>query len=275
VASGLTTAFLIAGISSYRLLRGDHSDSVIKSFKTAIIMAALLMPLQILAGHEHGINTKEYQPAKLAAMEGAWETQKGAPLVLFGIPNEETRTNDYAIEIPYLASIIVTHSMDGEIQGLNDFEKHPPVKPVFFSFRIMVGIGMLMLLVSFLGCYFLFRKQTMPKWYLRVLVAMTFSGTIATIAGWYVTEIGRQPWLVHGVMTTQEALGSVSGGMVLSTLLVYLGVYLFLTIAYVSTLFYMARKAGDGSNIDPEKQVIIGGERHTIITKPRQEENLT
>ncbi|MEM7620993.1 MAG: cytochrome ubiquinol oxidase subunit I [Pseudomonadota bacterium] len=265
LASGLTTAFLIAGISAYRLLRGDRASSVRKALTTAIVLAAILMPLQVIAGHEHGINTKEYQPAKLAAMEGAWETQKGAPLVLFGIPDETERKNHFSIEIPYLASIIVTHSLDGEIKGLNDFEAHPPVKPIFFGFRLMVGIGVLMLIISWVGCYLLWRNKETPKLYLYALVGMTFSGVVATIAGWYVTEIGRQPWLVQGVLTTKEALGPVTGGMVLSTLLVYLSIYAFLTIAYIVTLFHMARKAGDGSERDPERQIIQGGERHTAI----------
>ena len=173
--------------------------------------------------------------------------------------------NDFAIEIPYLASIIVTHSLDGEIKGLNDLGDHPPVKPIFFGFRLMVGIGMLMLLTSWLGAYFIVKNQEMPKAYLYGLIGMTFSGAVATIAGWYVTEIGRQPWLVQGVLRTKDALGPVSGGMVLSTLLVYLAVYAFLTIAYITTLFYMARKAGDGSNRDPEKQVIVGDERFAIM----------
>ena len=187
----------------------------------------------------------QYQPAKLAAMEGAWETKQGAPLVLFGIPNAAERRNDFAIEIPYAASIIVTHSMDGEIKGLNAFDVHPPVKPLFFGFRLMVGLGMLMLVVSWFGAYLLLRKQQLSRPYLYVLVAMTFSGTIATIAGWYVTEIGRQPWLVQGVLMTQDALGTVSGGMVFSTLIVYLGIYAFLTVAYIATLFYLAKNAAD------------------------------
>lgn len=266
LASGLTAAFLIAGISAYRLLRGDHAPSAIKALKTAIFLAAILIPLQIKAGHQHGINTKEYQPAKLAAMEGAWETQKGAPLVVFGIPNEETRSNDFAIEIPYLASLVVTKSIDGEIKGLNEFgDKIPPVAPVFFGFRLMVGIGVLMLLTSWLGAYLILRKKVIPPLYLKLLVAMTFSGTIATIAGWYVTEIGRQPYLVYGVLSTAEALGPITGGMVLSTLIMYLSVYAFITVAYIYTVFHMARKAGDGSKRDPEKQVIIGGERLTVI----------
>lgn len=271
LASGLTASFLIAGLSAYRYLRNDRSPSVMKALKTSLVLAAILMPMQIVAGHEHGINTKEYQPAKLAAMEGAWETKQGAPLVLFGLPDEEARTNHFSIEIPYLASLIVTHKIDGEIKGLNDFEKTPPVAPVFFAFRIMVGIGMLMLLMAFVGSYFVLRNRELPKYYSYGLVAMTFSGCIATIAGWYVTEIGRQPWLVQGVMTTQEALGPISGGMVLSTLIVYLAVYAFLTVAYIMTLFYMARRAGDGGKRDPEKQVIVGGERLSAIPAPAAE----
>lgn len=265
LSSGLTTSFLISGLSSYRILRGDKSDSVIKSLKFSVLLAAILIPLQILAGHEHGLNTKEYEPAKLAAMEGAWETRSPAPVVLFGIPNEETRTNDYSVEIPYLGSIIVTHSLDGEVTGLNDLKEHPPVKPLFFGFRLMVGIAMLMLFTSWFGAYFIMFKKHLPRKYLYILVAMTLSGAVATMAGWYVTEIGRQPWLVHGVLRTKDALGPVTGGMVLSTLIVYLVIYVFLSVTYVTTLFYMARKAGDGSKDDPEKRVIMGGERHNII----------
>lgn len=263
LASGLTASFLIAGLSAYRLLRGDKSAPVRKALKTAIILAAILIPLQILAGHEHGLNTKKYQPAKLAAMEGAWETKQGAPLVLFGIPNKEERRNDFSIEIPYLASIIVTHSMDGEIKGLNDFEVHPPVASVFFGFRVMIGIGMLMLVTSWFGVLFFLRGKELPQYYLYGLVGMTLSGCIATIAGWYVTEIGRQPWLVQGVLSTKDALGPVSGGMVLSTLLVYLSIYAFLTLAYIYSLFYLARRAGDGGKRDPQRSTPLLGERHS------------
>lgn len=271
LASGLTAAFLIAGLSAYRLMKGDQAPSVSKALKTAIILAAILIPLQIFAGHEHGLNTKEYQPAKLAAMEGAWETKKGAPLVLIGLPNEAERRNDYAVEIPYLASIIVTHKMDGEIKGLNDFDLHPPVAPVFFSFRIMVGIGTAMLILSWAGAYLLARKRPLPKFYLYALVAMTFSGCIATIAGWYVTEIGRQPWLVQGVLLTKDAIGPVESGMVLSTLIVYLAIYAFLTVAYVYSLFYLARKAGDGGTHDPERSAPLAGERHSSVINTNKE----
>jgi len=266
VASGLTAAFLIAGLSAFRWLRKDHSRAVIKALKTGVFLAAILIPLQIFLGHEHGLNTKEYQPAKLAAMEGAWETKQGAPLVVFGLPNEETRQNDYEIAIPNLASLIVTHKWDGEIKGLEEFELHPPVAPVFWGFRIMVGIGMLMLLISWIGSFQLWRTGTINKPMAYILVGMTLSGCVATIAGWYVTEIGRQPWLVQGVLSTKDALGPVTGGMVFSSLTVYLAIYLFLTIAYISTLFYMAKKAGDGSSRDPQKQKAQGEERLNIPT---------
>lgn len=271
LASGLTASFLIAGLSAYRVLRGDKCSSAMKALKTSVFLAAILIPIQIFAGHEHGLNTKEYQPAKLAAMEGAWETKQGAPLVLFGIPNEEEKRNEFAIEIPYLASLIVTHKMDGEIKGLEEFELHPPVAPVFYGFRIMVGIGMLMLLVSWVGSAYLIRNKDLPQYLLYTLVGMTLAGCVATISGWYVTEIGRQPWLVQGVLSTKDALGPVSGGMVFSTLVVYLAIYAFLTIAYIYTLFYMARKAGTGEARDPEKQYIVGGERLTVATKALEE----
>lgn len=265
LASGLTASFLIAGISAYRLLIGDTSAPVMKALRTGIFLAAILIPLQIFAGHEHGLNTKVHQPAKLAAMEGAWETKTGAPLVLFGLPNKEERRNDYAIEIPYLASLIVTHHINGEIKGLEEFEVHPPVTPVFFGFRIMIGIGMLMLGMSWLGSFLLLREKELPRIYLYGLVGMTLSGCFATIAGWYVTEIGRQPWLVQGVLATKDALGPISGGMVLSTLLVYLGTYAFLSVAYVYSLFYLAGKAGDGDAHDPQRSEPLTGERHSQI----------
>jgi cytochrome d ubiquinol oxidase subunit I len=265
MASFITSSFLIAGVSAFRLVRGDHSNAIRHALKTALIVAAIAAPLQIMIGHEHGINTHHHQPQKLAAMEAAWETKNGAPLVLIGWPNEETQKNDYAITIPNLASLIVTHSLDGEIKGLKDFESHPPVKPLFFGFRIMVGLGLLMLAMAWTGMFFIITGRKIPKIYLKGLVAMTFAGTLAAIAGWYVTEIGRQPWLVWGILKTKDALGSVTGGMVFSTLITYLVIYGFLTLAYIYVVFHLARKAGDGTKLDPERQVIITGERHTSM----------
>ncbi|WP_374536747.1 cytochrome ubiquinol oxidase subunit I [Chitinimonas taiwanensis] len=244
LASGLTVAFLLAGLSAYRWLRGDKAASVLASLKTGIYLAAALIPLQIFVGDMHGLNTLEHQPAKIAAVEGIWETERGAPMLLFALPNSATRSNDYAIGIPKLASLILKHDPNGEIRGLNEFVgQHPPVPPLFWAFRIMVGVGMLMLLLSWLGSWQLRRHGAPQRWLAMALVGMTFSGWVATLAGWYVTEIGRQPWLVYGVLRTADAASKVPAGMIASTLFAYLALYAALIVAYVSVLFYLARKA--------------------------------
>jgi cytochrome d ubiquinol oxidase subunit I len=259
LASGLTAAFLVAGLSAYRWLRGDRSSGVMKALRTGVLSAAALIPLQIFVGDLHGLNTFEHQPAKIAAMEGVWETQRGVPLLLFALPNEAERRNDYEISIPRGASLILTHSLDGEIKGLNEFEgMHPPVAKVFWSFRIMVGVGLIMLAVSWVAAWQLVRRKMLSPWVAKALVGMTFSGWIATVAGWYVTEIGRQPWLVHGVLATKDAVGDVPAAMVAVSLTMYLGVYVVMLFAYISVLFYMARKAGSNgpaSMGEPEKGV--------------------
>lgn len=244
IASGLTAAFLIAGISAYRILKDDHKPAPRLALKTAATAAALLIPLQILLGDMHGLNTLHHQPAKIAAMEAVWHTEKNVPLVLFAIPDKETKSNKYAIEVPNMASIILTHTTDGEIKGLNEFpDAHPPVAPLFFGFRIMVGMGMLMLLVSWAGCWQIYRRKEVSPLMLKVFVGMTFSGWIATLAGWYVTEIGRQPWLVTGVLKTVDAVTSTPASSVGTSLAIYLTLYVVLLIAYIRTLFVMARKS--------------------------------
>ncbi len=245
LASGLTVAFLVAGVSAYRWLRGDRVASVKVALKTGVTLAAVLIPLQILVGDAHGLNTFHHQPAKLAAIEGVWHTERGAPLLLFALPDEATQSNRYAVGIPKLASLIITHSTDGEIRGLNEFPgAHPPVAKVFWSFRVMVAVGVAMLLASWLAAWQLRRRGEPAPWLARVLVAMTFSGWLATLAGWFVTEIGRQPWLVTGILRTADAASAVGGGMILSTLLMYLALYTVLLASYVSVVFYLAKKAG-------------------------------
>ncbi|WP_410498045.1 cytochrome ubiquinol oxidase subunit I [Chitinibacter sp. S2-10] len=243
LASGLTVAFLIAGVSAFQWLKGQRQAGVQAALKTGITLAAVLIPLQIVVGDAHGLNTLQHQPAKIAAVEGVWHTERGAPLMLFALPNAETRTNDYAIGIPKVASLILTHELDGEIKGLNEFNEHPPVSKVFWSFRVMVGVGILMLLASWLGCWQIHRKNTLSPLVGKLLIAMTFAGWVATVAGWYVTEIGRQPWLVQGVLLTKDAASNVPVGMILSTLLMYLALYFFLLASYISVVFYLAKKA--------------------------------
>ncbi len=246
LASGLTVAFLVASLSAWRRLRGDASAEVKATLRTGLVLGAVLIPLQILAGDLHGLNTLEHQPAKVAAMEGIWETERGAGLRLFALPNEDTRSNDYEIQIPKLASLILTHELDGELKGLNDFEHHPPVAPVFWSFRVMVGIGLLMLAVSWLGVWQLKRRGEPARWLLRVLVGMSFAGWVATLAGWYVTEIGRQPWVVYGVVSTADAASSVPAPLIGISLGLYLSIYIVLLTAYISVLFHLMHKASKG-----------------------------
>ena len=243
LASGLTVAFLVAGISAHRWLRGQRSADVQAALRTAVRLAAVLIPLQIAAGDQHGLNTLQHQPAKIAAMEGLWQSARGAPMVVFGLPDEALRANRYEIAIPHLASVYLTHSLDGEIKGLDDFADHPPVAPVFFAFRVMVGMGMLMLFVSWFAAWKLRRGRPLTAGLARGLVAMTFSGWVAVLAGWYTTEVGRQPWLATGILRTADAASLVPAPMIATTLAMYVALYAFLLAAYVSVLFYLAGKA--------------------------------
>lgn len=257
LASGLTASFLIAGISAYRWLKDDREPQVRYALRSAVVLAAVLIPIQIFAGDQHGLNTLEHQPAKIAAMEANWKTGPSVPLVLFALPDEQARENHYEIAIPNIASFILTHDFAGEVPGLDQFEgNHPPVAPVFFAFRVMVGVGLLMLAVSWAGVWTLWRRQgEVPTWLARALVAMTFSGWVATLAGWYTTEIGRQPWLVTGLLRTADAVTAVPGPMIGLSLAMYLTIYGVLLTAYISVLFYLAR-AGKKADGDPEDGAI-------------------
>ncbi len=273
LASGLTVAFLIAGISALRLLWGDRKESVKSTMRFGVILGAVLIPIQILAGDLHGLNTLEHQPQKVAAMEGNWETRGNVPLVLFAIPDEEARENRFEIGIPNGASLILKHKVDGVVPGLNDFVAedgtalHPPVAPVFWSFRIMVATGMAMLALSWAGVYMLRRRGAgqMPTVMLLAFAGMAFSGWIATLAGWYTTEIGRQPWLVHGVLTTEQAVADVPAPMVLSTLIVYLAVYAALIVAYMGTVTYLAWKASRGEPLSTRRYPRSGEAEVAVI----------
>ena len=268
LASGLTVAFLVAGVSAFRYLLGDRSDSVAATLRFGAILGAVLIPVQIFMGDMHGLNTLEHQPAKVAAMEGNWETQSNVPLILFALPDEEARENRFEIGIPNMASIILKHKAEGVVPGLNDFVAedgtvlHPPVNKVFWSFRIMVGTGFAMLALTWFAVWRLSRRDIatgdrwqidrLPKLALYAFVAMAFSGWIATLAGWFTTEIGRQPWLVTGVLTTEAAVADVPAPMVLSTLIAYLAVYAILLVIYIGTITYLARKATAGEQL-PER----------------------
>lgn len=243
LASGLTAAFIVSGISAYKILKGDPSKASKQAMHVGIIIAAIIIPVQIFVGDASGLLVLKHQPDKLAAIEAIWHTEKPAALNLFAWPNEETRSNDFDIAVPHLGSLILTHSWDGEIKGLNEFAEHPPVAPVFFSFRIMAGIGFLMLFVSWISVFQLWRKKEVSRWMQKALFTMTFSGWIAVIAGWYVTEIGRQPWIVYGLLKTSDAVAPHGPTVMITSLTVYILLYLFLLVSYLTVLFYMTNKA--------------------------------
>ena len=247
LASGLTCAFLLTGLSAWQTLRGVGQRAAPKVMRVGLTLAALLIPVQIFVGDAHGLNTLKHQPAKIAAMEGVWDTERGAPLLLFAIPDNAARTNHFEIKVPKMASLILTHELDGEIKGLNSFgDAHPPALPLFFAFRVMVGMGMLMLGVSWLG-WWLYRRAkwqpaALPRALLWLFSLMTFSGWVATVAGWYVTEIGRQPFIVYGLIRTADVVSAVPSAMIGLTLALYITLYIALIVAYVTVLKYMAEK---------------------------------
>ena len=247
LASALTCAFLLTGLSAWQVLRGVAQRSAPRVMRVGLTLAAVLIPVQIFVGDMHGLNTLKHQPAKIAAMEGIWNTERGVPLLLFAIPDNATRTNHFEIKVPKLASLILTHELDGELKGLNSFgDAHPPPLPLFIGFRIMVGVGMLMLATSWLG-WWLYRRAkwrtaAMPRAVLWLFAGMTFSGWVATVAGWYVTEIGRQPFIVYGLIRTADVASSVPSAMIGLTLAMYVTLYLALIVAYVTVLKYMAEK---------------------------------
>ena len=262
MASGLTVAFFLAGLSAWQLLRGAANVSTPKVLRVGLTLAAMLIPLQIVVGDMHGLNTLHHQPQKIAAMEGVWETERGAPLLLFAWPDENTRSNRFEIAVPKVASLILTHEAEGEIKGLNDFKgQHPPVAPLFFGFRAMVGMGMLMLATSWLG-WWIYRRRgwvasALPRPLLWGLSAMTFSGWVATVAGWYVTEIGRQPFVVYGLLRTADVASNVPSPLIALSLAMYVTLYFALIVAYIGVVKYMAEKPVDMAGPDPSALAVV------------------
>jgi cytochrome d ubiquinol oxidase subunit I len=250
LASTLTVAFLLSGLAAWQLLRGSAGRSAPKVLRVGLTIAAVAAPLQILAGDLHGLNTLRHQPQKIAALEAVWDTERPAALRLFAWPSERDRANHFEIAIPTLGSWILTHSADGEIKGVNAFgDERPPVAPLFFAFRIMVGVGLLMLAAGWIGLW-LFRRarwdaNALPRRFLQLLAAMTFAGWLATVCGWYITEIGRQPFIVFGLLRTADIASKTAAPMIATTLTLYVTLYLALVVAYVAVLKYMAEKRED------------------------------
>ncbi len=229
-AAYLTTAFVVGGIGAFYLWRGRHVPHARVMLGMAMIMAVLVAPSQLLLGDLHGLNTLEHQPVKVSAMEGLWETQRGAPLKLFGWPDQQAEVTRYAVEIPKLSSLILTHSLDGEVKGLKEWppEERPPVAWVFWSFRVMVGIGVLMIMTGAAALVLYLRKRLFDtRWFQFWCMALTPVGFVAVLAGWFVTEIGRQPYAVYNLLRTQEAVSPVTGSPVALSLAAFVVTYGF------------------------------------------------
>ena len=227
-AAYLTTSLVVLSVGARYLTQGRFIEEAKTMVRMGLGMVAVLAPLQLVIGDAHGLNTAQHQPAKVAAMEAHWDGSKPADLVLFAWPDEKAETNHFEIAIPNLASFIITHDINGLFKGLKDFkaEERPPVKPVFFAFRVMVGIGMLMIAIGFVGAFLWWRKKVFEtSWYLTPLTYAWPLGFIAILAGWWVTETGRQPYVIYGILKTVDAVSPVSFWAVLTSLILFVLVY--------------------------------------------------
>jgi cytochrome d ubiquinol oxidase subunit I len=245
-AAFLTSAFVVAGVSAWQLLRGVAGGEARRALTLGVVLAAVLAPLQVFIGDQHGLNVKQHQPVKVAAMEGLWQTARGVPLVLFALPDMAAETNHFEIAIPKLTSLILTHDLDGEVKGLTEVppSDRPNVPIVFFSFRVMVGIGFLMVAVAWAAAWMLWRRRLAEsRPLLWALTIMSPSGFIAVLAGWLVAEVGRQPYVVYGLMRTADAVSPVTRGEVATSLALFVVVYVALLGAF---LWYVARLINRG-----------------------------
>lgn len=247
LAAFIVAAMIVAGCAAWHLLRGRRDRAIRKSFSMALWMLLLVVPLQIAAGDAHGLNTRKYQPAKIAAIEGLWATERGGTsLNLFGWPDMAQETTHFALKVPHLGSLILTHTWDGEIQGLKSFPKEDrPFSPlVFWSFRLMVAMGLLMLLIAVLGLWLRRGKRLYhAAWFQRLVLLSAPAGLVALLAGWVTTEAGRQPWVVYGVLRTKDAASAITVNQVGTSLLTFVVVYF---LVFGTGGYYMLRLMAKG-----------------------------
>lgn len=274
IAAYLTTAFVVGGVGAYYFLKQKYLVHAKIMLSMALLMAVIVAPVQLFVGDLHGLNTLEHQPAKVAAMEGIWDDEKGAGLRLFALPDQEKQSNRYEVVVPKLASFILTHEWDGEIKGLKNWplEEQPPVAIVFWSFRVMVAIGLAMILTGLLAVWFYFRKtlftnRLFHKW----CVLMAPSGFIAILAGWFVTEVGRQPYTVYGVFKTSNSVSPVIGSQVALSLMLFIVVY---TVLFGVGVYYMFKlfKKGPATVGDGQKYYYGHGVEATVTRQLSQQE---
>jgi len=228
IATYLTTSLVVAATGARYLLAGRFREEAMTMLRMGLGMLAVMAPLQAVVGDLHGLNTLKYQPAKIAAIEAHWEDKGPMDLVLFAWPDMQAERNHAEIAIPRLGSLVLTHDWNGRVKGLKDYPRadRPPVAPVFFSFRLMVGLGVLMIAIGWLGWWLLWRRKLeATRWFLRALVHAWPVGFVALLAGWMVTEIGRQPWIAYGVLRTADAVSPVTAAQVLVSLLLFVLVY--------------------------------------------------
>ncbi|MGJ4998871.1 cytochrome ubiquinol oxidase subunit I [Bradyrhizobium sp. HKCCYLS3077] len=247
-ASFITGGFVVVGVSAFWLWRGRPADqpAARKAFSVCLGLMAVLVPAQMLIGDQHGLNTRKYQPMKLAAIEARWETARRVPINVIAWPDEKAERNEYALEIPLLGSLILTHSLDGEVKGLKEVpaSERPPVLPVFLAFRVMVGCGMLLLAVAFTGLYLRWRGRLFTaRWYQYVCMGCIPLGFIATLAGWVVTEVGRQPYVIYGQFRTAQAVSPIATGAVASSMAIAFVLYNLLLLGF---FWYAGRLAWRG-----------------------------
>ncbi len=265
-AAYLTTAFVVGGVSAMYLINNRFNEHAKIMFANALLITCTLAPAQLLIGDMHGLNTLEHQPAKVAAMEGIWETEKNAPLRLFALPDDNLEKNKYEVVIPHLASLILTHSFDGEVKGLKEWQKEdrPPVGVVFWSFRVMVGIGIFMILLSAITALLYFRNKLWDSFLLKLWSYMIPSGFIALLAGWFVTEIGRQPYIAYGIIRTSKAFSpGVYGSEVLFSLIAFVVIY---TFVFGAGIYYIFKLVSKGiSIIDEAEQFYSHGIESSLI----------
>jgi cytochrome d ubiquinol oxidase subunit I len=265
-AAYLTTAFVVAGAGAWYLWRRRHESHARVMLGMAMIMAVFVAPMQLVLGDIHGLNTFEYQPTKVSAMEGLWETQRGAPLKLFGWPDPEAETTKYALEIPKMSSLILTHKLDGEVKGLKEWPKdeRPPVAWVFWSFRVMVGVGLLMIATGLIALILHFRKRLFDtRWFQAWCMALTPAGFIAVLAGWFVTEIGRQPWIVWGVLRTGNAVSPAGRTPIAVSLIAFVLVYGFV---FGAGSYYILKLIGKGPGSGDQPYGDHGVVRPPLVT---------
>lgn len=244
-AAYLTTSFVIGGVASFYLLNNRYKEHAKIMLFMAVLMALIVAPIQIFIGDLHGLNTLKYQPVKVSAMEGIWNTEKGAAFNLIGFPDGEEEKTKYAVEIPYASSLILTHSLDGEVKGLKEWtkEERPPVLVVFFSFRIMIGIGFLMVFTGIAGLYLYLKKRLYTThWFQYWYILMSPSGFIAVLAGWFVTEVGRQPYIVYNILKTADMVSPVLGKYVFISLIAFVVVYVIIFGAGIYYIMHLIKK---------------------------------